>query len=86
MLAAAADGTPVAVAVKAARVWGKRQAAMERAARRVAPSMLPALLSRLASLDALAKGLGRGSVWDELRELALALAGRPPMAMPQKAS
>ena len=86
VLAAAADGTPVAVAVKAARVWGKRQAAMERAARRVAPSMLPALLSRLASLDALAKGLGRGSVWDELRELALALAGRPPMAMPQKAS
>ena len=32
---AVAAGTPVAVAVRNARVWGKRQAAMERAARRV---------------------------------------------------
>ena len=77
VLAATATGTPVAVAVRTARVWGKRQAAMERAARRVAPASLPALLLRLARLDALAKGIGRGNVWDELRELALALAGRP---------
>jgi DNA polymerase-3 subunit delta len=32
---AAAAGTPVATALRNARVWGKRQAAMERAARRV---------------------------------------------------
>ena len=30
-------GTPIAVAMRDARVWGKRQAAMERAARRVPP-------------------------------------------------
>jgi hypothetical protein len=32
---------------------------------------------RLARLDALAKGIGRGSAWDELADIALALAGRP---------
>ncbi len=80
VLTATATGTPVAVAVKTARVWGKRQAAMERAARRVAPSAIPALLTRLARLDALAKGIGRGNVWDHLRDVALALAGRAVLA------
>ena len=74
---AQAAGTSVSAALRNARVWGKRQAAMERAVRRVQPSTLPSLLMRLARLDALAKGIGRGSVWDALRELALALAGRP---------
>ena len=50
-------------------------AAMERALQRVQPSALPSLLTRLARLDALSKGIGRGNVWDALRELALALAG-----------
>jgi DNA polymerase-3 subunit delta len=78
---AAAAGTPVAVALRNARVWGKRQAAMERAARRVPPAAIAALLSALARLDALAKGIGRGNAWDELRTAALALAGKPlPLA------
>jgi DNA polymerase-3 subunit delta len=76
VLSAAAGGTPIDVAVRSARVWGKRQTAMERAARRVAPAAIPRLLTRLARLDALAKGIGRGNPWDELRELALLLAGR----------
>ena len=63
-LSAAATGTPIAVAVKTARVWGKRQSAMERAARRVAPSMIPGMLLHLAKLDALAKGIGTGNAWD----------------------
>ncbi len=74
---AQAAGTNASAALRNARVWGKRQAAMERAVRRVPPSTLPSLLMRLARLDALAKGIGRGNVWDALRELALALAGRP---------
>ncbi|HEX4523952.1 MAG TPA: DNA polymerase III subunit delta [Casimicrobiaceae bacterium] len=76
VIAAAAGGTPVGVAVRSARVWGKRQAAMERAAQRIAPAAIPRLLTRLARLDALAKGIGRGNAWDELRELALMLAGK----------
>lgn len=77
VLAATASGAPLAGAVRTARVWGRRRSAMERAARRVDAATLPALLMRLASLDALAKGIGRGNVWDELAELALALCGRP---------
>lgn len=76
-LIAQANGAQVSAAMRNARVWGKRQAAMERALRRVQPAMLPGLLTRLARLDALAKGIGRGDVWDALRELALALAGHP---------
>jgi DNA polymerase-3 subunit delta len=85
VLASTASGTPVSVAVKNARVWGKRQAAMERAARRVAPGSIPALLSHLARLDALAKGIGRGSIWDHLRDVTLLLAGRPALARPMTA-
>jgi len=77
VLAAASTGTPIAAAVRNARAWGKRQAAMERAARRVDASALSALLVRLARLDALAKGIGKGNVWEELADIALALCGRP---------
>ncbi|HXX86720.1 MAG TPA: DNA polymerase III subunit delta [Casimicrobiaceae bacterium] len=73
VLAATSGGTPVAVAARTVRAWGKRQAALERAARRVEPDALPRLLVQLATLDALAKGIGRGNVWDELRTLTLAL-------------
>lgn len=75
LLAQAAAGTPLAAAVRERRLWGKRQSAMERAARRVDRARLPGLLTRLARIDALAKGIGKGSVWDELADLALALSG-----------
>jgi DNA polymerase-3 subunit delta len=77
VLTATAEGTILATAVRAARVWGKRQAALESAARRVAPAAVPSLLQRLARIDALAKGIGQGGVWDELADIALAIAGRP---------
>ena len=79
---ASAAGTPIAVAVRNARVWGKRQAAMERAARRVPPRLIGPLLQALARLDALAKGIGRGNVWDELRTVAMTLAGSPALPLP----
>ena len=79
---AAAGGTPIAVAMRDARVWGKRQAAMERAARRVPPRLIGPLLAALARLDALAKGIGRGNVWDELRAVAATLAGSPALPLP----
>jgi len=78
---AVATGMPVAVAVRNARVWGKRQAAMERAARRVPPEAIGPLLGALARLDALAKGIGRGNVWDELRMVAMTLAGKPVLTV-----
>jgi DNA polymerase-3 subunit delta len=77
VLAAVAEGASTGAAVRAIRMWGKRQAALERAARRIDAAAIPSLLLRLARLDALAKGIGRGRVWDELADIALALAGRP---------
>jgi len=76
VLAATASGTPLNAAVRAARVWGRRQSALEKAAMRVRASAIPDLLTRLARLDALAKGIGRGNVWDELLTLALELCGQ----------
>jgi DNA polymerase-3 subunit delta len=63
-------------------VWGKRQAAMERAARRVPAAVIAPLIAALARLDALGKGIGRGNVWDELRTVAMALAGSPALPLP----
>jgi DNA polymerase-3 subunit delta len=77
VLAAVADGAEPAAAVRNTRAWGKRQAALERAARRVDPDALPPLLARLARVDALSKGIGVGNVWDEIGDIALALSGKP---------
>ena len=77
VLEATAGGTPVATAIRSARVWGKRQGALERAAKRVRPAEVTPLLRALARLDALSKGIGRGDAWDELTAVALALAGKP---------
>ena len=74
---AVAAGAPMAAALRNARVWGKRQAAMERATRRVRPATLLPILSALGRLDALAKGIGRGDPWDELRTVAMMLMGQP---------
>lgn len=68
-------GTPVATAIRNARVWGKRQAALERAVPRVSAVDIAALIATTARLDALAKGIGSGNVWDELATAGLALAG-----------
>jgi len=76
-----ATGTPVAVALRNARVWGRRQAAMERAARRVRSAAVTPMLRALARLDAVSKGIGTGNAWDELRELALTLAGHPAVPL-----
>ena len=80
VLDATAAGTPPAAAVSKARLWGKRQAALEKAAARVSREAIPEMFVRLARLDGLAKGIGAGSAWDELRALGLALCGRPSLA------
>jgi DNA polymerase-3 subunit delta len=71
------SGTPLAAALRNAGVWGKRQAALERAVKRLTPADVERLLAALAKLDALSKGIGRGNAWDEFEALALAFAGKP---------
>jgi DNA polymerase-3 subunit delta len=77
VMAQARDGVPLAAAIRNARVWGRRQAALERAVRRVQAAQIPSWLQAIARLDALAKGLGAGKPWDELAALALAVCGKP---------
>ena len=72
---------PVASAIRNARVWGKRQQALERAARRVKPAAIAPMLRALAKLDAVSKGIGRGNAYDDLRTLALTLAGKPALPL-----
>jgi DNA polymerase III subunit delta len=69
------EGQRLDGALRNARVWGKRQSAMERAARRVDGRALSAMLPDLARLDRISKGIGRGEVWDEVREYALRFIG-----------
>jgi len=77
---AVALGQSVQTAVRNARVWGKRQGALELAARRTHASQIEHLLRSLAALDALAKGLGPLDPWNMLVSVALALCGRPVLA------
>jgi len=79
---AVAVGAPLAAAVRNARAWGRRQAAMEIAARRVDTATVLALLHALARVDAVSKGIGTGNAWEELATIALALAGKPAVALP----
>jgi DNA polymerase-3 subunit delta len=84
---AVALGQSLQTAVRGARVWGKRQAALERAARRAAPAHPEQLLRSLAQLDATAKGLGGVDPWDMLISVALELCGRPvPIDVAQPAA
>ncbi len=82
VMAMTRGGTSASTALRSARVWGRRQGALERALRRVAPSLIPELLLAAARLDALAKGIGRGSAWEELTTTALVLAGVPALPLP----
>jgi DNA polymerase-3 subunit delta len=78
VLAMTRAGTPLAAALRNARVWGKRLAALERAVRRVTMVDVEQLLAALARLDATSKGVGRGGPpWDELVAIGTALAGTP---------
>jgi DNA polymerase III subunit delta len=64
------------------RVWGRRQPALERAARRIGNDEVEPLVAALARLDALAKGLGQGDAWEAIVGIALALCGKPVPAEP----
>ena len=77
-----AHGQSLSSAMRTVRVWGKREPALERAARRLDASRTLSLLASLAKLDALAKGIGRGDPWDALVAIAVALCEEPPPVAP----
>ena len=70
-----AAGESEQTALKAARVWGPRQARTARAARRIPRAKLEDALLAAAEIDLIVKGLQRGDAWRELGRLAFSVAG-----------
>lgn len=67
-------------AMASLRVWDKRKPLIRKALLR-SETDWEALLATCGSLDRLAKGQQAGRVWDELLELALAMAGKPALTV-----
>ncbi len=69
-------GRPLDMAMREAKIWGPRQAAIRKALPRFSSATLAGALRHAARIDLLAKGIGRGDVWDEFLRLGLSLAGK----------
>lgn len=66
-------------------VWQKRQPLVSAALKRQGEAMWRQLLRRAARADRVIKGMAVGSAWDELLQLALAIAGVAPLPAPDQA-
>jgi DNA polymerase-3 subunit delta len=64
------EGVPMMQALRNARVWGKRQKAMEVAVGEIDPRRIASLLKTCATLDAQSKGQAAGDAWLTLGGLA----------------
>lgn len=64
------QGVPIVQAIRNARVWGKRQKAMESATNHIAAQRIAELLKRCATLDAQSKGQAPGDAWLTLGSMA----------------
>lgn len=62
-------------AMQAQRVWRNRQPLISKALSRLSLQQLATLNQQIAHTDQLAKGMHQGSVWDELEQITLGLAG-----------
>ena len=78
---AMSGGSPLASQLARLRVWDSRKNLVGKAAQRLKPAVLQAMLVRASRLDRVIKGKATGNVWDELLQLSLMLAGMRPMKM-----
>jgi DNA polymerase III subunit delta len=69
------EGLPMMQALRNARVWGKRQKAMEVAVEHIDPRRIAGLLKTCATLDAQSKGQAAGDAWLTLSGLAATAHG-----------
>ena len=67
-------GLPMVQLLRDARVWGPRQAIIERTIKRVNAQTLSDALLHAAQCDRIIKGVLHGDVWDELMTLGLRIA------------
>jgi DNA polymerase III subunit delta len=75
LLAGSAEGRAVNDLMREQRVWGPRQALVQRALRRVRLSEAQQALAHAARVDRMIKGVGAGDAWQALLELGLSLCG-----------
>jgi DNA polymerase-3 subunit delta len=72
---AQAEGKPLPMAMREARVWGARERLFERAVPRVTPAMAARLVGAASECDGVLKGLRHPQwpvePWDALRRLVL---------------
>ena len=80
------EGIPMMQALRNARVWGKRQKAMELAANQINPRQVAPLLKSCATLDAQSKGQAAGDAWLTLAGLAALAHGALALPSPSPAS
>ena len=69
------EGVPMMQALRNARVWGKRQKAMEVGIERIDSRRIATLLKNCATLDAQSKGQAAGDAWLTLAGLAATAHG-----------
>lgn len=67
------QGQSIAAALRANRVWDKRQPLAQAAVRRVSDEVLDSALQEAARIDRQAKGLEGGDPWDSMLRLSLNL-------------
>ncbi len=70
-----AAGSPIPSVMKQYRVWSTRQRFVSAALNRLNNQALRDILSRIALLDAMAKGQRQGDIWHELEKLCLSYCG-----------
>jgi len=68
-------GTALGAALAQHKVWDKRKPLIERAVKRHGAVAWQHLVRHCAAIDRMVKGMEPGSVWDELVQLGLAIAG-----------
>ncbi len=66
-------GKPTEALLKDAKVWGPRQMPIKKALQRLSTATLEAALQHAGKIDLLAKGVGRGNIWEEFLRLGLRL-------------
>ncbi|MEF8700161.1 MAG: DNA polymerase III subunit delta [Candidatus Accumulibacter sp. UW20] len=65
---------PLDALLKEARLWGTRQALIKRALQRLDAERVQSALGHAARIDRMIKGIARGDVWNEFRQLGLQMA------------
>ena len=77
------SGQSLDAAMASSRIWPKRRAIVGRYIRQHRLTGILSLLAEVSRIDKMIKGIGRGDPWSAVTDLALSLAGRPPIEPPR---